>query len=234
MSRKLLLLVLLCQLGFSYAFSQKPAVVTGDEKGWYKIGQISASFNKESESIVVMGKDEFASIKLRVKDAPVTIERVQVFFEGGKVQEAEVKQPLKVGEETAEIRLYAENMEISKVVFTYKTVANDQGEKAQVELYGYKSHRDSSGSSESSDLKKDVQEGAEKTEAAIEQGAEKVKDNVNEGATKTESMLSDEKMETMTGPNGETIFIDNNKNYYWVDDEGTRRYVSPLDLKAKE
>jgi hypothetical protein len=41
-------------------------------------------------------------------------------------------------------------------------------------------------------------------------------------------------METMTGPNGETIFIDNNKNYYWVDDEGTRRYVSPLDLKAKE
>jgi hypothetical protein len=233
MNRKLLLLVLLLQLSVSYAFSQKPAVITGDEKGWYRIGQVSASFNKESESIVVMGKDEFASIKLRVKDAPVTIDRVQVFFEGGKVQEAEVKQPLKEGEETAEIKLYAENMEINKVVFTYKTAVNDEGEKAEVELYGYKSHRDGSGTSESSELRQDVQEGAEKTEAAVEEGAEKAKDNVNEAATKTESALTDEKMESMTGPNGETIYIDNNNNYYWVDEEGTRRYVSVLDLKEK-
>ena len=113
-------------------------------------------------------------------------------------------------------------------------MANDQGEKAEVELYGYKSHRDGSGSSEDSEPKQEVQEGAEKTGATIEQGAEKVKDNINEAASKTESMLTDDKMESMTGPNGETIFIDDNNNYYWVDDQGTRHYVSVLDLKEKK
>lgn len=231
MKRKLVLMIAMLQSA-SYAFSQKPAIVSGDEKGWYRIGEVTAGFDKETESIIVMGKDEFASIKLRVDDAPVTIERVQIFFEGGKVQEAEVKQPLKAGEETQAIALYAENMEINKVVFTYKTAANGEGEKADVELYGYKAHRDGSGSSGSLGLDAEAKQG-DGERSAIEETASDVKKGIGAAASKAASEITDEKLNDMTGPNGQAIFVDENKNYYWIDEEGGRHYVSVLDLKQK-
>lgn len=231
MKRKLVLMITLFQSAI-YAFSQKPAIVSGDEKGWYRIAEVTAGFDKESESIIVMGKDEFASIKLRVDDAPVTIERVQIFFEGGKVQEAEVKKTLKAGEETREIRLYAENLEINKVVFTYKTEANGEGEKAEVELYGYKAHRDGSGSSDARGLDDEAKDGTN-GQSAIEEAVSDVKKSVGAAASKAASEITDEKLNDMTGPNGQAIFVDGNKNYYWIDDEGGRHYVSVLDLKEE-
>ncbi|HET9053879.1 MAG TPA: hypothetical protein VFM90_06895, partial [Cyclobacteriaceae bacterium] len=61
------------------ALSQKPAVVMGNEPGWEKIGETVASFKSQDESIAVLGADEFAAIKIRVEDAPLHIERLQVF-----------------------------------------------------------------------------------------------------------------------------------------------------------
>jgi hypothetical protein len=248
-------------LGFNL-MAQKPTVVTGNEKGWYNIGRISASFKNERESIVVMGRDEFSSIKLRVNDAPINIEHVQVVFEGGKLQDIEVKQPLEPGEETPEFALEADNKEIDKVVFTYRTVGNSSGEKAEVELLGYKSAPDKeSGRNETGvrnddntgdeiqdearETSDDVEDAAERTEEDIEQAADEtgddieretdeLRDNTKEHVRKTEAEITDRELEDKVGPNGQEIYIDDNSNYYFIDEQGNKNYVSPQELKDRE
>jgi hypothetical protein len=134
---KKILTGILVLLGF-YLMAQKPTFVTGTEEGWYQIGETSADFKKERESIIVMGKDEFTFIKLRVHDATINIERLQIYFEGGKVQDVHVNRPLEPGDETREILVDTANKEIDKVVFIYQAIPGRNGEKAKVELYGHK------------------------------------------------------------------------------------------------
>lgn len=232
---------------------QIPSLVIGTEEGWFKLGESSASFKKETESIIVMGKDEFAAIKLRVSDAPISIERLQVFFEGGKVQDIEVKQPLKPGEETSVFSLEADKKEISKVVYLYKTVDNDGGQTADVELYGYKGRTDGDHASRSygadekpvlpgvegkGDRKpgddsvstgEELHQGVNEGGVKIEEGASELKEE-----TSLKSEIKDRKLKDKVGPGGQDMFIDDNSNYYYIDDRGNRIYVSVLDLRDKE
>jgi hypothetical protein len=119
-------------------FAQEPGVVVSNKAGWHKIGEVKASFKMENESIAVLGADKFKSIKLKVTDAPINIERVQVFYESGEMEEIPVRSELKAGAETRTIDLKGSTQELKKVVFTYKTIANNKDEKAHVELYGLK------------------------------------------------------------------------------------------------
>ncbi len=130
-------MLLLVAIGFT-AHAQKPAVVADNEPGWKHIGQVTASFKTTNESIVVLGADEFQAIKLKVTDAPIQIDRVQVFYESGQMEELDVKSELKEGAETRVINLSNPKRDISKVAFTYRTLPNAQGEKADVVLYGLK------------------------------------------------------------------------------------------------
>jgi F0F1-type ATP synthase membrane subunit b/b' len=123
--------------------AQKPAVVMSDKAGWHKIGEITASFKMQNESIVVWGADEFKAIKLKVTDAPINIERMEVFYEDGTSEQINVTSQLKVGAETRVINLRKPEAELSKVAFTYKTLPNYSGEKAEIELYGLKTASDS-------------------------------------------------------------------------------------------
>jgi hypothetical protein len=120
------------------SFAQEPGVVVSNKAGWHKIGEVKASFKMENESIAVLGADKFKSIKLKVTDAPINIERVQVFYESGETEEIPVRSELKAGAETRTIDLKGSTQELKKVVFTYKTTANNKDDKAHVELYGLK------------------------------------------------------------------------------------------------
>jgi hypothetical protein len=120
------------------SFAQEPGVVVSNKAGWHKIGEVKASFKMENESIAVLGADKFKSIKLKVTDAPINIERVQVFYESGEMEEIPVRSELKAGAETRTIDLKGSTQELKKVVFTYKTISNSKDEKAHVELYGLK------------------------------------------------------------------------------------------------
>lgn len=134
---KNLLVGLLVSVGFA-AQAQKPAVVADNEPGWKHIGQVTASFKTTSESIVVLGADEFRAIKLKVLEAPIQIDRVQVFYESGQMEDLDVKSELKEGGETRVMTLSNPKRDIEKVAFTYRTLPNSKGEKADVELYGLK------------------------------------------------------------------------------------------------
>jgi hypothetical protein len=133
----LLFLVLFVALA-NITFAQEPGVVVSNKAGWHKIGEVKASFKMENESIAVLGADKFKSIKLKVTDAPINIERVQVFYESGEMEEIPVRSELKAGSETRTIDLKGSTQELKKVVFTYKTISNNKDEKAHVELYGLK------------------------------------------------------------------------------------------------
>jgi hypothetical protein len=120
------------------ALAQEPGIVTSTKPGWHKIGEVTASFRTESESIFVIGADKFKSIKLKVTDAPINIENAMVYYESGKSQEIPVKGTLQSGAETKVFNLDQPTEDIKKVSFTYKSEPSYRGDKAHVELYGLK------------------------------------------------------------------------------------------------
>jgi hypothetical protein len=120
------------------AFAQEPSVMLSNKPGWHKIGEVKADFKMENQSISVLGNDQFKSILLKVTDAPINIEELQVFYESGDMEKFNVKNELKAGAETRKLDLKGGAQEIKKVMFTYKTLPNQQDEKAHVELYGLK------------------------------------------------------------------------------------------------
>ncbi len=132
--------VLFVLIGFVLAgstYAQKPAVMVSDKAGWHKIGEVTADFKAEKDELVVMGADKFKSIKLYVKDAPMNISDLEIYYEDGSQESVALKNEFKAGGESRVIDIKSA-VSIKKVVFTYKSVANSKDEKATVELYGMK------------------------------------------------------------------------------------------------
>ena len=67
----------------------------------------------------------------------------------------------------------------------------------------------------------------------IKQGAKKAGNKTAEVASKGKAKITDEHHKDKVGPNGETIYIDNHTQYYWVDKKGHRHYVTEDSLKPK-
>ncbi len=222
-------------------FGQKPAVVADNDPGWKRIGQVTASFKTTSESIVVLGADEFQAIKLKVKDAPVHIDRVQVFYESGDMEEVNVGSQLNAGAETRTINLKNPTRDIQKVAFTYKTVANSDGTKADVELYGLKTatqgdayRHDKEKLENKADRKVDeVNRDAKESEHEVENAADRAGDKISEGAAKAAAEISDKRLDDKVGPDGQTIYMDTETKYYYINDEGKKVFVTKMQLKDK-
>ena len=138
MKKSILVFFALTAMLVKIASAQEPSIMLSDKPGWHKIGEVKADFKMENQSISVLGKDKFKSILLKVTDAPINIEGIQVFYESGQMEEFEVKNELKAGAETKKLDMKGGGQEIKKVTFTYKTLPNQQDEKAHVELYGLK------------------------------------------------------------------------------------------------
>jgi gas vesicle protein len=255
--KKLMVVILMALFAWNIdsALAQKPAVVLNDDPGWQKIGETVASFHEQDESIVVIGADEFDAIKLKIKDAPLEIERLQVFYESGEMEEIDITKQIKAGEESEVFTLENPERDIQKVAFTYQTVPNAPGEKADVELFGYKAGEQDRSSEayrddrnrgenelketeedierESEQAGEDIEQGAERTESDLERAADKTGDAISEAAAKAASEITDERHDTKVGPDGQTIYIDDDTKYYYINDEGKKVYVSKIQLKDK-
>jgi hypothetical protein len=272
---KKIAMFLMVAMGFS-AYAQKPAVVTDNDPGWKHIGQVTASFKTTSESIVVLGADEFQAIKLKVKDAPMQIDRVQVFYESGQMEELDVKSELKEGAETRVINLSNPKRDIEKVAFTYKTLPNSAGKKADVELYGLKTSaqgddayikddvnnakreakedarevkrearedareikREAKEETNEAETKADktvneVENDARESAEEVDNAAERAGDAVSEAAAKAAAAITDQKLDSKVGPNGQTVYVDEDAKYYYINNEGKKVFVTKLQLKDK-
>jgi hypothetical protein len=212
--------------------AQKPGVVLDNDPGWQKIGETVASFKEQDESIAVLGADEFFAIKIKVGDAPLQIERLQVFYESGDMEEIEVKKKINAGNESEVFRLEHPDRDIQKVAFTYSTVPNAEGEKADVELYGLKTGNEGQSKAYRNDAER-AEEKAERTESDLENAAEETGDAISETAGKAAAEIDDKRHDTKVGPGGQTIYISDDSRYYYVNEKGKRVYVSEWQLKNK-
>ena len=207
------------------ANAQKPAVVTDDDSGWQKIGETTASFQPRNESMVVLGADEFMALKIKVENAALQIERLQVFYESGEMEELKVPNTIQAGEESEVFNLEKPDRDIQKVAFTYRTVSNSDGDKAEVLLYGLKP-----GKEETSEA---YREDGEKTENKAEKAVEKTGAAIMEGAGKVGAEIEDKRHQTKVGPDFQPIYIDNEARTYYIDSAGKRVYVSEWQLRDK-
>jgi hypothetical protein len=198
--KKLIVVLMALLVASVNSFAQKPAVMVSNEPGWHKIGEITANFNMQSESIVVWGADRFAELKLRVTDAPINIERLQVIYESGETEDIDVASEIQAWGESQTLMLKNEDKEIKKVAFTYKTLPNYRGEKAQVELYGYKkgndgdsyrSDNDKDLNNNGTDDRKDVNRDVDRAEKDVNNAAKRTEDDVEDAANKTEAETKD-------------------------------------------
>jgi hypothetical protein len=250
-----MILPLLLAIVATVAYAQKPAVVTDNDPGWKRIGQVTASFKKTNESIVVLGADEFTAIRLKAKDAAIQLERVQVFYESGDMEELDVRNTLQAGASTAALMLSKPYRDIQKVAFTYKTLPNSGGEKADLELFGLKTDQDlhpdtyvekktdqakdemneteRQTDKEIKEMKKDVDAEVSEADRKAEETGDNVGDDISEAAAKVMATIKDQRHATKVGPRGQVIFINNEGRYYYINNEGNKVWVSELQLKDK-
>jgi hypothetical protein len=138
--KKVLSLILLAIAGiYGTASAQQTTVVSADTSGWYKIGQANVDFKRDRDEIVILGADKFKSIKLKVINAPINLKDLEIFFETGNKQDVKINASLKAAGESEVIDLEkGEQRSIKKIVFVYKTLANNMDVKAYIEVWGLK------------------------------------------------------------------------------------------------
>jgi hypothetical protein len=260
--KKLVVVLMVLLVASLNSFAQKPAVMVSNEPGWHKIGEITANFNMQNESIVIWGADRFAELKLRVTDAPINIEKLQVIYESGETEDIDVNSEIQAWGETQTLMLKNADKEIKKVAFTYRTLPNYRGEKAQVELYGYKKGNESDGYRSDRDLNNngnddrndvnrdvdkaerdvnnaakrtedDVEDAANKTERETKDGVDKVGDKISEAAGNAAAEVNDQLYSGKMGPGGEKIYIDKHSKYYYINSEGKKVHIDKSQLRDK-
>jgi hypothetical protein len=227
MKKTVLILITLVSASISSVLAQKPAVVTTKKPGWHKIGEVTASFKNDNESIIVLGADEFTAVKLKVTDAPIHIQRAQVFYESGDMEEIEVSTDLQKGAETSAFNLKYPGKDINKVSFAYRTIANSKGEKAHLELLGLKGDLPKQDDAYRNDK-------GETRSETIGRKSEQWGNDVSEAAAKTMATITDQRHASKVGPHDETIFIDNYGKFYYINNEGNKVFVSNEQLKDKK
>ena len=79
-----------------------------------------------------------------------------------------------------------------------------------------------------------VKKGAKEVKHGVKQGAKEVGHKTAEVAAKGKATITDETYKDKVGPDGQTIYIDNHSQYYWVDKKGHRHYVKEAQLKVKD
>ncbi|HMH33166.1 MAG TPA: hypothetical protein VK543_09070 [Puia sp.] len=118
--------------------AQKPEVMTSTKPGWHKIGEAKVNFKTEKDEFLVLVADRFKAIRIKVKDAPIHIEDMQIHYEKGAKEDVQIRSNFNAGTESRVIDLKNHDADLKKVVFVYNTVPNSKVEKAEIELWGLK------------------------------------------------------------------------------------------------
>jgi vacuolar-type H+-ATPase subunit H len=170
------------------ALAQKPAVVADSKPGWHRIGGLQASFKKQNEAIHIMGNDEFTALKLRVEDGPIHIERMQVFYESGDMENIDVKKEMQKGESSGALQLKHAGRDISKISFTYHSAANNKSDKAEIEIYGLKTNATASDSYDKKvdKAEHDIDKAKDKSEHELKEARDEAKEESKEAAEKVD------------------------------------------------
>lgn len=138
---KNLALMLLFVTSYANVLAQVPKVVVNDKDGWHKIGETTVNFDKESDKILILGANRFASIKITVTEAPIRLDSFDVFFDNNEKKSVTIGKDIKDQGETEVVNFNGEKV-IKEVVLFYHTVGENGNKKAHVELWGLKTNPD--------------------------------------------------------------------------------------------
>jgi hypothetical protein len=120
------------------AHAQKPEVILDNKPGWHKIGGATVNFKTDKDEFLIMGKDRYKAIQVKVKDAPIHIEDMEIQYEGGQKEAVNIRSNLNAGTDSKVIDLKNNSAELKKVTFVYRTVTSGRDDKAKIELWGLK------------------------------------------------------------------------------------------------
>lgn len=136
--KKILFVLLATVFAATAVNAQKPEVVTNNKEGWHKIGEAKVNFKTEKDAFLILGADKFKSIQIRVKDAPIRLEDLNIEYDGGIKEDVSLKTNFAAGSKSRVIDLKNNTKGLKKVEFLYKTVPNGSGDRAEIELWGLK------------------------------------------------------------------------------------------------
>jgi len=126
-------------LFISNAFAQKPTAVASDKPGWHKIAETTADFSKEKDEILVLGRDSYKALKLKVTGAPIHIYSMTVVYgKGGgeeKIADTEIPGDMMAEGESKVIHIKnGANRNIQKVVYMYRTIGHTKAVETNLDL----------------------------------------------------------------------------------------------------
>ena len=131
--------ILLLAVSSATTWAQTPKVVISDKDGWHKIGETVVSIDKETDKILIVGANRFASIKIKVTEAPIRLESFDISYDNDQKKSVKIGQEIKNEGETSVVDLGGEK-NIKKVEFYYHTIGHEKDKKAHVELWGLKTN----------------------------------------------------------------------------------------------
>lgn len=128
-------LLLLISGGLFFFSCSSPASLT--DNGWHYLGEKYVNFGVDHDELIVVGKDEYRQIQLRVTDGPLHMMDMKVHFDNGGIQDVPLKAVIKQGQQTRVIDLDGGLRRLNKITFWYETLGFRNG-RARVAVWGYK------------------------------------------------------------------------------------------------
>ena len=124
---------------------------------------------------------------------------------------------------------------------TTMTFAQDQDTAST----GYTEETQTETETETQSTDEELQEAADdmqdKWEGSTTEAREEANETVEEGKDKSSqagrtisAQIKDEKLESKVGPNGEPIFVNEQAEYYYIDEDGKKVMIDKSELKPKK
>jgi hypothetical protein len=137
--RPLLLAAALSALAVTAVSAQQVAQPRQGAAGsWRLIGTVQANYAADHDSIVVQGPyDNFRRLKIKVTDAPLNLQRMQVSYDNGGTEKIDVRQQIARGGESRVIDLPGGSRSLRRIDFWYDTRGSGQG-RAKLSVFGMK------------------------------------------------------------------------------------------------
>ncbi|MDX2279390.1 MAG: DUF2541 family protein [Saprospiraceae bacterium] len=127
-------LLMLCAMTlFTLSFTTENNAFKGP---WELLGMRKVNYSLDRDEIIVTRAEGiFTALKVKVKKAPINMQKLVVTFGNGEVEELELRNNFAAGSESRVIDLPGNKRVIKKIVFWYDT-KNIANRKGIVEVWG--------------------------------------------------------------------------------------------------
>ncbi|MEP6676676.1 MAG: hypothetical protein ABJA78_16065 [Ferruginibacter sp.] len=136
--KKMLFVLFIAVISANDIKAQQPVVVTSREEGWHKIGDATVDFRSDKDKFIILGRDRFKAVQIKVMDAPLKMDDMQIKYDGGGREDIALRSEFQPGSESRIIDLKNNSAKIKNVTFVYHTIASVGSGKARIELWGLK------------------------------------------------------------------------------------------------